>query len=295
MDVIVGLILFLFKVSVAVTVFSYGLHATAEAVLYLVRRPRVQIVSLLAMFLVTPTIALMLVTAFDVPLIPEVAVVAIALSPVGTLLAKKERESGGEMSYGVGLTVTAAALSIFITPLLVAFIGSLVNRPFGISPLQVGGIVFAEVFVPLLAGIAFRTLLPRVAERIREPMVKVANGILAFASLAFLVVTLPIVWGFIGLGTVAMYALFTVAALGVGHVMGGPERKNSIVLAYSCASRHPGVAISIATATYPGNNFAGAVILLMVVQGIVCPLYVKWQRRHDISAQTPPRPHARPA
>jgi BASS family bile acid:Na+ symporter len=56
------------------------LHATAEEVLYLVRRPRVQIVSLLAMFIVTPTIALMLVILINVPLIPEVAVAAIALS-----------------------------------------------------------------------------------------------------------------------------------------------------------------------------------------------------------------------
>ena len=91
--------------------------------LYLVRRPRVQIVSLLAMFIVTPTIALMLVVLINVPLIPEVAVAAIALSPVPTLLAKTEREAARAMSYGVGLTVTAATLSIVITPALVSFIG----------------------------------------------------------------------------------------------------------------------------------------------------------------------------
>ncbi len=288
MDVIIQIILLLFKVSVVATVFSYGLHAAADEVLYLVRRPRVQIVSLLAMFIVTPTIALMLVVAFDVPQIAEVAMVAIALSPVATLLAKTDREAGGEMSYGVGLTVTAGTLSIVITPTLVAFIGALMNRPFAASQLQVGTIVFTEVLIPLFAGIAFRTLLPRAAERIREPMVRVANSILSIACLAILVVTFPIIWDFISFGTIAMYVAFTVAALGIGHVMGGPERKNSIVLAYSCASRHPGVAIGIATASFPGSNFAAAVILLSVVQGIVCPLYVKWQRRSAATTGAPP-------
>lgn len=280
------LIIVLLKVSIAATVFSYGLHARSDEVLHLARSPRVQIVSLLAMFVVTPAIARMLATVLDVPLVAEVAVVTLALSPVPALLAKTERQAGGQMSYGIGLTVTAAAFSVVLTPALVAFLGLLVDRPYEASTVQVGGIVLAEVLLPLVAGIVFRTLLPHVAERIREPTTRSANVLLAVACLAVLVVTLPMVWDLVGLGTIAMFVAFTVAALGVGHAMGGPERKHSIVLAYSCASRHPGVAISIATANFPGRNFVAAVILCMVVQGIVCPLYVKWLRRRT---KTPSR------
>jgi bile acid:Na+ symporter, BASS family len=282
------LIIVLLKVSIAATVFGYGLHARSDEVLHLVRRPRVQIVSLLAMFVVTPTIALVLATALDVPLVAEVAVVALAFSPVPALLAKTEREAGGEMSYGIGLTVTAAVFSVVLTPALVAFLGRLVDRPYEASPVQVGGIVLAEVLLPLVVGVVFRTLLPHVAERIREPTTRLANVLLAVACLAVLVVTLPMVWDLVGLGTIAMFVAFSVAALGVGHAMGGPERKHSIVLAYSCASRHPGVAISIATANFPGRNFVAAVILCLVVQGIVCPLYVKWLRRRTKALSRPP-------
>jgi BASS family bile acid:Na+ symporter len=275
------LIIILFKVSIAATVFGYGLYARSEEVLYLIRRPRVQIVSLVAMFVVTPTISLLLATAFDVPLISEVAIVALALSPVPALLAKTEREAGGDVSYGVGLTVSAAVLSVVLTPALVAFLGRLLERPYGVSPVQVGSIVLIEVLLPLVAGIVVQAILPRVADRIREPMMRAAIVLLGVACVAILVVTFPIVWDLVGLGTVAMYVAFTVAALGIGHAMGGPERKNSIVLAYSCASRHPGVAISIATASFPGRNFVAAVILCLVIQGIVCPLYVKWLRSRN--------------
>jgi bile acid:Na+ symporter, BASS family len=106
-----------------------------------------------------------------------------------------------------------------------------------------------------------------------------ANALLAVACVALLLVVLPMAWDRIGLGTIAMYVSFTAAALGAGHVLGGPERKNSIVLAYSCASRHPGVAISIAAANFPGEEFGAAIILCVIVQAIVCPLYVRWQRR----------------
>jgi BASS family bile acid:Na+ symporter len=185
------LIIILFKISIAATVFGYGLYARFEEVLYLVSRPRVQIVSLLAMFVVTPTIALMLAMAFDVSLISEVAIVALALSPVPALLAKTEREAGGEMSYGIGLTVTAAVFSVVLTPALVAFLGRLMDRPYGVSPVQVGSIVLTAVLLPLVAGIVFRVLLPHVAERIGEPMTRVANVLLAVACLAILVVTFP--------------------------------------------------------------------------------------------------------
>lgn len=47
----------------------------------------------------------------------------------------------------------------------------------------------------------------------------------------------------------------------------------------SCASRHRAIAFTIATANYLGRNFAAAVIVILVVNGIVCPPYITWQRR----------------
>jgi predicted Na+-dependent transporter len=49
------------------TVFVFGLGATVEDVLHLVRRPRMLVISLVSMFIVMPFIALALAVAFDPP------------------------------------------------------------------------------------------------------------------------------------------------------------------------------------------------------------------------------------
>jgi bile acid:Na+ symporter, BASS family len=262
MAFIFELVLILFKFSIMVTVFSYGLYARSEHFLHPFRLPRIYILSLLAMFFVTPMIALMIALtfdalAFDIPMIAEIAIVLLALSPVPSTLAKTEREAGGDVSFGIGLTTTAAVLSIALTPALVVFLGRLRDRPYGESPVEIGLIILTELLLPLIAGIILRALFPRAAQRIRDPMMRVANVILTVASVALLLVVLPLAWDLIGIGTIAMFVT---------------------LLAYSCASRHPGVAISIAAANFPGENFAAAIILCVIVQAIVCPLYVRWQR-----------------
>jgi hypothetical protein len=66
------------------------------------------------------------------------------------------------------------------------------------------------------------------------------------------------------------------------------DGEDLIVQVASLPIRHPGVAISIATASYPGESFGAAVILLVVVQGIVCPLHVRWQRSGPAAAESAP-------
>jgi BASS family bile acid:Na+ symporter len=56
-----------FQISITLTVFVFGLGATVEDVLHLVRRPRMLVISLVSMFIVMPFIALALAVAFDPP------------------------------------------------------------------------------------------------------------------------------------------------------------------------------------------------------------------------------------
>lgn len=43
--------------------------------------------------------------------------------------------------------------------------------------------------------------------------------------------------------------LFTFAALATGHLLGGPEEDDRTLLAFAAVSRHPGIAIVVATMT----------------------------------------------
>jgi BASS family bile acid:Na+ symporter len=73
--------------------------------------------------------------------------------------------------------------------------------------------------------------------------------------------------------------LFTVAGLAIGHVLGGPDPDHSVVLALSTACRHPAIALTIATANFPDQRFAGTILLYLIVNAIVAIPYVTWLRR----------------
>ena len=52
--------------------------------------------------------------------------------------------------------------------------------------------------------------------------------------------------------------------------MAGPEPDNSIVLAIACATRNPGIAIGLAAANFPAEQFGATIILYA---------FINWQNR----------------
>ena len=67
---------------------------------------------------------------------------------------------------------------------------------------------------------------------------------------------------------------------GLGHTLGGPIADNRTALALATGTRHPGVAMAIASATFPEEKAVVAVVILhLLVSAIVCLPYVKWRSR----------------
>ena len=64
----------------------------------------------------------------------------------------------------------------------------------------------------------------------------------------------------------AAIALMVVVGLGIGHVCGGPARKNRRVLAMATATRHPALAMAIGDdGISDTSRIAGVVIVLAVL------------------------------
>jgi bile acid:Na+ symporter, BASS family len=269
-----------FNLSMAATVFAYGLRARYDDLHYLLRRPRLLVVSLIAMFVVVPTVALMLAMTLDLPLGAKVAMVALAISPTSPLLPKQERESGGDGSYAIGLSVVVVLLSQVITPGLVVFLSRLMSKPFALDPLAVVKLMMVVALLPLVAGMVLRRFVGTDVERASEPLMKLANLVMLVALVAILVIVLPKVWSFVSIVVVLTFVLYNLMAFAIGDVLGGPQPNHSIVLAFSCANRHPAIPLAIAAANYPGQNFAVAIILCLIVNGIIAKVYLRWRRKY---------------
>ena len=276
-----------FQGSIMLTVFGFGLRATIEDVLYVVRRPRILVISLVSMFIVMPFIALVLALVVAPPTVALVALVTLALSPVPPTLLGKEHDAGGRASYGLGLTVTVSILSIVLIPALVVFLGSLTENPFNVGFAAVARQVLLAVVLPLAAGMLVRAFLPRLAERVEKPFALVAKVVLLAAVAFVLIAAFPQFLSVLTAGTVVAFVAFTVLGLAFGHIMAGPNPSDSRVLALASALRHPGIALAIATANFPSMQFGAVIILYLIIGTIVCIPYMKWMQKRSVKPRAP--------
>jgi bile acid:Na+ symporter, BASS family len=272
-----------FQVAIIGTVFGYGLKSTRDDLVYLVRRPGLLARSLLSVLVVMPILAVLFVKAFDLRQTVEIVLVALAISPVPPLLPQKESKAGGRRSYGLGLMLFLGLLAIVAIPLVVALLDRVFSQSLTVDTGAIARIIFIAVLLPLVAGMAVRTLMPHVAERLEKPVHIVANGLLLVGVVVLLAASWKAIWAATGSGTILALIAFVVAGLLVGHLLGMPEREHSVVLALSTACRHPAIAFAIAAVNFPDQRFGGTIILYLLVSGVVCVPYVAWQRRRSMA------------
>src|SRR5689334_18501547 len=104
-------------------VLALALHATPDDIVYLLRRPSLLLRSVLSMNVLMTALATALVVMFDLHPAIEIAIVALALSPVPPILPPKQEKAGGSASYVIGLLFSAAILSVVVVPLGIDLVG----------------------------------------------------------------------------------------------------------------------------------------------------------------------------
>src|SRR5262245_56612631 len=273
------------RTSIFLIVFSLGLRATREDVLYLLSRPGRLARSLLAMNVIMPLVAVGLALAFNLHPAVKTALVCLSLAPVPPILPRKEFKAGGHGSYVIGLLVAAALLAIVFIPLAEHFLRIFFNVGIDRPPTMVVGLVAVTVLLPVAAGILVRRFAHALAERLASPVNTFATILLILTCLVLLLHSWKVGLPLIGNAHVLVIAVFVAVGLLVGHLLGGPEPENRTVLALSTASRHPGVAMAIATGTSPDEKLViGAILLYLIVNTILSIPYVKWARGRQAAA-----------
>jgi BASS family bile acid:Na+ symporter len=132
--------------------------------------------------------------------------------------------------------------------------------------------------------------MPTVAKRIARPIGMLSMLVLVGCLIPILVTSWPQMKLLIGNGTLVAIVALTLVAMGVGYAFGGPHRDQRIVLALATSTRHPGLAIAIAAASFPDEKLVpAAVILYLIVASIVTAPLVARQKRERQARAAPTR------
>jgi len=273
------LVILSLQVSIVAIVFSFGLKSTLDDLLYLWRRPGLLVRSLLSVLVVMPVMAVALTRLFALSHTVEVALVVLAISPMPPLLPKKEIQAGGRQSYALALMATMAALAVVACPLALELLGMYYGRPVDVVPGAITRIVLITVLLPLVLGISVRAWRAGTAERLAPLVGRAATVLLGLAALMLFAGAWRALWAAVGDGTLIALLTFVAIGLLVGHLLGGPDPDHSVVLALSTASRHPAIALSIASANFPDEHFGATILLYLIVGAVAAMPYLSWRRR----------------
>lgn len=268
------------KGSIFLTVLAQGLNATLNDALYLLQRPGQLLRALVSMNVIMPIVAMALSMAYDFAPAVQIALVALALSPVPPIFPNKGFKAGGRASYTIGLLVAIGLLSIIVVPIAAEIVSVAFQKPTYINPSVIARVISISVLLPLSAGIAVRYFAPQFAARFAKPLSTIAMTMLVLGALPILFTSWPAIMSLVGNGTVLAIVIFVLIALATGHLLGGPDPDDRTVLALSTAARHPAIALAMAHTYAPGNKLVlAAVLLYLLVNTIVSIPYMNWRKR----------------
>ena len=270
------------NISLFFVVFATGLRASVRDATYLFRSPGELVRALLAMSVLMPLFVAAMVWSFDLNQSVRYALVALSVAPVPTLLPMKTVKTGASVAYAVGVLIMGSVLAIMFVPLAMQTIARVYSVPLHMTVTSIAAFVFMVVLLPIGLGVAVHTYAPAFSQRLAEPILRIAGvGVFVFLG-SLMVLAAPAMWTFVGNGAVLAIIAFVLVGLVIGHLLGGPTPANRAALAVSTASRHPGLAILIVQANYPGERLAMAAALLFLLVNIVAstvyPLWIRWRQ-----------------
>ncbi len=266
---------------VAPLVVAVGMRARPGASLLLLRRPELGVPAMVTMFVLQPAFVLLVVWGLDLRPGVGAALLAFSVAPVLPPWGKKGYAPGAATDYVIGLELLSAVVTMIAVPVWIwiaqGVFGVLTVR----EPWSLEIILLATIGLPMALGMGITRYRPASAERTAFLVDRVGGIILLTGMVALVALRWRAMFDVVGRGTLAVILLVIAVGLLVGHVVGGPDPRRRGALASANVSRHPAVALLLATGALPDYQSAalGTVILYLLAVMLVPIPYERWLKR----------------
>ena len=261
------------NVSLVMTMLCAGMGGINGDRTYLSCRRGLLVRSLISVLVLQPAFAVWLCYAFTLPTGAKAALLGLAIAPMPPILTSGLMRVRGSRSFEVALAFVVAVAAIATVPASLWAFWWFLDVPPRISLIMVGELVGLNILLPVAVGFAGRRMSAETTARAVTLLTIGAAGILGLVLVALLLRSWQLIPSLARTGTFPAIVLMAVAGLGIGHLCGGPARKNRRVLAMATATRHPALAIALASTASPTDErLAGVVIALTVIAAFAAAL-----------------------
>jgi BASS family bile acid:Na+ symporter len=279
METLQQLIPTLLAASLAALVVGVGLDVTVEDLVSPFRRPRELLKAVLAVNVIVPIAAVVLVAIVPVNPATRAGIILMSISPAPPLAPANVLKLGGRKSDAYGRYLALILLAIAIVPASVWLLGHYYNVEVTLSMAKVASSVLLTVLIPLGVGMILHRLLGPRAEKAAKVIRKAAMALLFLVLIPMVVHAWPAMAGLVGDGSILVAVLMVGVAIVGGHLLGGPALEDRASLAITAGARHPGIALMIAGANSADPRISAAIILVLLVGMVVAKVYEIWLKR----------------
>ena len=277
-------LLLIIKLAVVTLIFAIGLSSTWADLTYLWRRPGQLLRSIVAMYFVIPIVALVVLQILTLPAGVELALLVLAVSAGAPLLPRKLMKIGHE-AYMLSLVVTSSAIAVVAVPIWLKVLRPLYGITTELQPIDVATLIAKSFIGPIALGVLIRWQLPRFAEAVADRLLAIGGAVLVGCALILLAMNGHLLLE-VGWRSLLALAGLTLAALAIGHALGGPGGADRTGLAIACATRHVGIAMIVA-ASVPGPRTAVLIVAYLLAAAVVSVPYLLWRRKQPGTRQHP--------
>ncbi len=227
----------------------------------------------LANYVLVPAAAILLLYLFHTAPMVTAGFLLVAVCPAAPFAPPLTSMARGNVNVAVGLMVVLAASSAILAPILLSFLLPLMARGANlkIDTFKIVTTLLMTQILPLGIGMLVHSRLQKRAAKLqkRANLLSAVLSVVVFAliiSLQYKTLA-EIRWvGFVGL------ALLTLLCLTAGWIVGGQMIGVRRAVSLTTAARNVGVALVIATASFPDSAAVTAVIVVAIFQTVLLTL-----------------------
>ncbi len=266
-----------------VIMFGMGLTLQASDFRIVFSRPKDVITGCVAQFTVMPLLAWLLARVFQLDDALTVGVVLVGCCPGGTASNVITYLAKGDLALSVGMTGVSTLLAPLLTPFLTWL---LVGQHVDVDMVSMFLSILWVVILPIVAGLLFRSLLPKFTESAVAYLPALSS--LAIAFIVAIIVSANsaklMVGGWLIILVVMLHNLCgLLLGYGIARVL-GLELKKRVAVSIEVGMQNSGLASSLATlhfASYPMATIPGALFSVWhnISGAVMAKVYSAIQRR----------------
>lgn len=277
-ELILGIVKIGLPLSIAVSVFAQGLSIAPSRLAFLKERPWLMLRSLAVVLVLVPMAALGIILWLEPSPAVAVGLAILAACPPAPMLLVKVPTKGGSLAYVASLHLSLALLALLTVPSTLFLLSAALGFQAEVGVLAVARVVGQTILLPVCLGIAIRAVVPKVAGAIGPILAKVGGAALPVFALFVVVGTFGHLMR-MGAWSYLVMALVVAVSVAIGHWLGPRDAEEQTTLAMEGASRHPGLAMTIAALNFDPQKALPVLVPYLVVSMVVTTIYLQWRRR----------------